>query len=109
MTTYTITLTDAQTKSLEYAAVSIQDLIDNFVNDRARIAKDEIISLNTDYCNKNGIAIAVGEDAQVTQAYELGNIQTAYQRTRELELEVQKEIDALKAKKSKTDLKLKFR
>ena len=77
MATYTVNLTDTETKSLEYVAASNQDWIDNAVKNRARIAKDEIISINTAHCNKNGISIAVGEDAQVTQAYTLGIVKTA--------------------------------
>ena len=77
---YTITLTDTETKSLEYVAASNQDWIDNAAKNRARIAKDEIISLNTAHCNKNGIAIAVGEDAQITQAYTLGVVEKAADR-----------------------------
>ena len=77
MATYTVNLTDTETKSLEYVAANNQDWIDNAVKNRARIAKDEIISINTAHCNKNSIAIAVGEDAQVTQAYTLGIVKTA--------------------------------
>lgn len=81
MATYTITLTDTETKSLEYVAVSNQDWINNAAKNRARVAKEEIISLNTAHCNKNGIAIAVGEDAQVTQAYDLGVVKKLESRT----------------------------
>ena len=80
---YTITLTDTETKSLEYVAASNQDWIDNAAKNRARIAKEEIISLNTAHCNKNGVAIAVGEDAQVTQAYTLGVVKSAADRNKE--------------------------
>tara|TARA_R100001082_G_scaffold108575_2_gene84009 strand:- start:6 stop:272 length:267 start_codon:yes stop_codon:yes gene_type:complete len=82
---YTVTLTDTETKSLEYAAVSNQDWINNAAKNRARKAKDEIIALNTAHCNKNGIAIAVGEDAQITQAYTLGVVKTAADRNKESE------------------------
>ena len=85
MANYTVTLTDTETKSLEYAATSNQDWIDNAVKERARIAKDEIISLNTAHCNKKGVAIAVGEDAQVTQAYTLGVVKSAADRNKEAE------------------------
>ena len=81
---YTITLTDTETKSLEYVALSNQDWINNAVKNRARIAKEQIISLNTAHCNKNGIAIAVGEDAQVTQAYTLEVVKTAADRSKEV-------------------------
>ena len=42
MATYTITLTDAQVKAMEYVAVSVQDWADNALQNRARIAMDEI-------------------------------------------------------------------
>jgi len=42
MTTYTIELTDAQVKAMEYVALSVQDWADNALQNRARIAMDEI-------------------------------------------------------------------
>jgi hypothetical protein len=42
MTTYTITLTDAEVKAMEYVALSVQDWADNALQNRARIAMDEI-------------------------------------------------------------------
>ena len=80
---YTITLTDTETKSLEYVAASNQDWIDNAAKNRARIAKEEIIALNMAHCNANSIAIATGEDAQVDQAYSLGVVKTAVARNAE--------------------------
>ena len=44
-TTYTVSITDAEKKALEYIAVSVQDWIDNAVDNRARIAIDEIYNL----------------------------------------------------------------
>ena len=66
---YTITLTDTEKKSMEYIAADVKDWIDNAATNRARIAKEEIIAINTKHCNANSIAIAVGEAAQVDQAY----------------------------------------
>ena len=80
---YTITLTDTEKKSMEFIAADVDDWITNVSTNRARIAKEEIISLNTAHCNKNGVAIAVGEDAQVTQAYTLGVVKTAADRNKE--------------------------
>ena len=74
---YTITLTDTEKKSMEYVALDVDDWITNAVTNRARIAKEEIIALNTAHCNANAIAIAVGEDAQVTQAFTLGVVKKA--------------------------------
>ena len=73
----TVSLTDTEVKSLEYVTTSIQDWADNALTNRARIAKDEIIALLVAHCNANGVALAVGEDAQVTQAFDLGVVQTA--------------------------------
>ena len=75
----TVTLTDTENKAMEYAAVSVQDWADNALTNRARIAKDEIIALLVAHCNANDVALAVGEDAQVTQAYDLGVVRTAAQ------------------------------
>ena len=77
MTNITVTLTDTQTKSLEYAAYSVQDWCDNAIHNRARIAQEEIISKLVAHCNANDVAIATGVDAQVTQAYSLGVVDTA--------------------------------
>ena len=74
---YTITLTDTEKKSMEYAAFDVKEWITNAATNRARKAKEEIIALNTKHCNTNSIAIAVGEDAQVEQAYTLKIVETA--------------------------------
>ena len=71
----TISITDTEKKALEYAMVDISEWTDNAVTNRARIAKEEIINLLVAHCNANGIAIATGEDAQVTQAYDLGIVE----------------------------------
>jgi len=81
----TITVTDTELKSLEYAAVSPSEWVDNAVIERARIAKEEIIAKLVTHCNANAITIATGEDAQVTQAYNLGVVKTAAQVQAELE------------------------
>ena len=77
MANITVTLTDTQTKSLEYATYSVQDWCDNAIHNRARIAQEEIIDKLVTHCNANSVAIAVGVDAQVTQAYSLGIVDTA--------------------------------
>lgn len=79
----TISVTETEQKCLEYAAASPQDWVDNAATNRARIAKDEIISLLVAHCNANDIAIATGEDAQVTQAFELEVVKTAAARNAE--------------------------
>ncbi len=77
MANITVTLSDTQTKSLEYASYSVQDWCDNAIHNRARIAQEEIIAALVAHCNANDVAIATGVDAQVTQAYSLGVVDTA--------------------------------
>ena len=72
-----VTVTDTQVKCLEYAAYSVQDWCDNAIHNRARIAQDEIIAKFVEHCNANNITIATGIDAQVSQAYDLGIVDTA--------------------------------
>jgi len=77
MANVTVTVTDTQTKCLEYAAYSVQDWCNNAIHERARIAQEEIIAALVAHCNANGVAIATGVDAQVTQAYSLNVVDTA--------------------------------
>ena len=72
---YTITLTDTEKKSMEYIAVDVDEWITNAATNRARKAKEEIIDKLVTHCNANSIALAVGEDAQVTQAYDLNVVE----------------------------------
>ena len=44
-TNYTTTLTDSEKKAMEYVAVSVQDWADNALQNRARIAIDEIYNM----------------------------------------------------------------
>lgn len=77
MSNITVELSATQTKCLEYVAYSVQDWCDNAIHNRARIAQDEIIARLVEHCNANNIALAVGTDAQVAQAYELKVVDTA--------------------------------
>jgi|TARA_Y100000114_G_C11626568_1_gene262296 hypothetical protein len=85
MADYTVKLTDTEDKAMSYCAMSTQDWVDNALKNRAKIAKDEIIILNTAHCNANNIQIATGEDAQVTQAFDLKVVKTAKERQEEAE------------------------
>ena len=80
---YTVTLTETQKKAMEYAALDVGEWITNAATARADIAIERIIELNTKHCNENSISIAVGIDAQVTQAYTLGVVKTAAQQNAE--------------------------
>ena len=75
MADYTITLTDTEVKSLKTVMVDIDEWVTNAATNRARIAKKDIIAKLVEHCNANDIAIATGEDAQVTQAYSLNVVE----------------------------------
>ena len=72
-----VTVSDTQVKCLEYAAYSVQDWCDNAIHERARIAQDDIIAKLVEHCNANSIALAVGTEKQVAQAFELKVVDTA--------------------------------
>lgn len=70
--TTTVTLTDTEEKAMSTITADIDDWVQNAALNRARIAKEEIIADLIRHCNANDIALAVGEAAQVDQAFELG-------------------------------------
>mgnify|MGYP001350762366 CR=1 FL=1 len=85
MADYTVKLTDTEDKAMSYSAFSTQEWVENALKNMARRAKDEIIAKNIAHCNANDIAIATGEDAQVTQAFDLKVVRTAKEITEEAE------------------------
>ena len=72
-----INITDTEEKCLNTVMVGIGTWTDNVVTNRARVAQDEILSNLLKHCNDNGIAMATGVDAQITQAYAVGVAHTA--------------------------------
>tara|TARA_B100000900_G_scaffold402044_1_gene407427 strand:- start:47 stop:304 length:258 start_codon:yes stop_codon:yes gene_type:complete len=68
---YKITLTETEKLAMETITDDVFDWISNAAINRARIAKEEIISELIAHCNANEIALAVGETKQVQQAYDL--------------------------------------
>ena len=77
MTDFTITLTSAQEKALNTVAVDIATWITNAATARADTAIGYTSSILMAHCNANSIAIAVGVEAQIDQALELGIISDA--------------------------------
>ena len=89
----TIEITDSEFRCLEYAvgnAAGMVEWTDNVVTERARHAKLEILPLLTAHCNAKSIAMAVGEEAQIEQAFTLGVVKTAEEREAELNAELAK-------------------
>ena len=80
MAEYKVTTSEHDEKCLDYVMVGIQTWIDNAVATQIRISQQEIIKLNMEHCNANGISIGVGVTAQVEQAYTLGIVTTAEAR-----------------------------
>jgi len=76
----TVNITDTEEKALNYVCVGITTFTSNWIKNRARKAKEEIVDLNMKHCNENGIAIGVGVTAQIDQAFSLGVVKTAEQR-----------------------------
>ena len=77
MATITVTITDTELKGLEVVAVDPQEWANNAVQNRARKSVANICATLLQHCNENDIAMAVGQDAQVTQAYDLGLVKKA--------------------------------
>ena len=81
---YTVTLTEAEDKAMQYVASSVSDWIDNAAHNRARIAIDEICKIYTEYKLTNNEPITVvGKDAMVLDAFEEGLVKTGAQRNEE--------------------------
>ena len=85
MAKYEIELTDIEDKAMSYSAFSNSEWIKHAAKDKARKCKERIIAANVAHCNANGITIATGEDAQVTQAFDLKVVKTAKERHEEAE------------------------
>ena len=84
MTTYTITLSDAEDKALHVVAMSAQDWIDNAVHERCRIAIEEIVASEVQRKLAAGEAITGSKDDIVIAA----DIESAAQRQARMEAEM---------------------
>ena len=81
---YTVTLTEAENKAMEYASADVQDWIDNAAHNRARIAIDEICDLYVKHKLDNNQPITTtNKPDMVLAAYEEGLVKTAAQRNEE--------------------------
>jgi hypothetical protein len=80
MTTYTITLTDAENKALGFVALDQSQWIQHAAHERCRIAIDEIAKICVEQCLANNIQIPGSKDAMVDLAFQNGWVITAAQR-----------------------------
>ena len=90
MTTYTITLSDAEDKALHFVAMSAQDWIDNAVHERCRIAIDEIVNAEVQRKLAANEPITGSKEDIVMAA----DIESAAERQTRMEAEAQARIEA---------------
>lgn len=83
MTTYTVTLTEAENLALGYVAASQQDWIDNAVHERARVAIDEIVKICVEKCLAENVQIPSSKEDMVLLCFEQRWIKSAAQTTEE--------------------------
>ena len=77
-TSYTVGITTGEYKALQYVMVDQKDWIENAIQNRARIASEEIINKYTQFKINKGEAItAVGTTAVIEAAYTEGVIRIA--------------------------------
>jgi len=82
---YTITLTEAENKAMEYIAADVDEWITNAATNRARIAIDEICDLYVKHKLENNQPItATNKPDMVLAAYQEGLVKTAAQRNEEV-------------------------
>ena len=75
--TYTITVDDHIHKALETEFLDPEVHFSNFVDHRYKLLYDGILPALIKHCNENSIGLAVGEAAQIDQAYDLGVVAKA--------------------------------
>ena len=83
MTTYTITLSDAEDKALGVVALSQNDWIQNAVKERCRLAIEEIVAAEVQRKLAAGESITGSKDDIVLAA----NVESAAQRQARMEAE----------------------
>ena len=72
-TSYTVGITTGEYKALQYVMIDQKDWITNAIQNRARLATEEVTSLYTQYKINKGEAItAVGSTAIIEAAYSEG-------------------------------------
>ena len=84
MTTYTITLSDAEDKALHAVAMSAQDWINNAVHERCRIAIEEIVAAEVQRKLAAGESITGSKDDIVMAA----PVESAAERQARMEAEM---------------------
>lgn len=70
--TFSFEISDVDKLAFDYVAVDPDTWVEGAAINRIHIAREEILKKVQDHCNENEIALAVGADAQIQQAFDLG-------------------------------------
>ena len=70
--TFSFEISDVDKLAFDYVAVDPNTWVEGAAINRIHIAREEILKKVQDHCNENEIALAVGADAQIQQAFDLG-------------------------------------
>lgn len=83
MATYTIELTETEDLAMQYAALDVDDWIQNAVHERARIAIENIVSFAINKFLEAGQSIPGSREEIVAAAFANGWVKTVAQRNAE--------------------------
>lgn len=83
MATYNIELTETEDLAMQYAALDVDDWIQNAAHERARIAIDEIVKIAVEKFLEAGQTIPGSREQIVAAAFANGWVKTAAQRNAE--------------------------
>ena len=84
MQTYNIELTETEDLAMQYAALDVDDWIQNAAHERARIAIDEIVKIAVEKFLEAGQTIPGSREQIVAAAFANGWVKTAAQRNAEM-------------------------
>ena len=84
MQTYNIELTETEDLAMRYAALDVDDWIQNAAHERARIAIDEIVKIAVEKFLEAGQTIPGSREQIVAAAFANGWVKTSAQRNAEM-------------------------
>ena len=84
MATYNIELTETEDLAMQYAALDVDDWIQNAAHERARIAIDEIVKIAVEKFLEAGQTIPGSREQIVAAAFANSWVKTAAQRNAEM-------------------------
>jgi len=74
-----LNISETEKLAMDSVCLDVQEYLQNWLEYRSRQATDTIVASLVDHCNNNDIAIEVGVDNQIRQAYDLGIVKTVEQ------------------------------